>query len=819
MKSAHPPQSTSLKAELPAVPAPSQLGRRTFLKLAASTGAALALQPPLFGAESGALDVASRAAAIAGLPAGGSPEGLECGHFPDRLHAFVWRNWMLVPATVMATVTGAKAGEIREIGHAMGLPDQSGITPKQQRRSYITVIRRNWHLLPYEQLLDLLGWTPEQMAYTLREDDFLFVKLGNLKPKCEPLRYAPPSEAARARAKQIADTVRREFPAGLGHSTDPLFAFVDRLSTPPATRRAERLKTKFSPRFCHSYFALYGDPLLETDAPAYPDGYLARLADGGVDGVWLQGLLQNLAPFPWDAAVSARHQERLAALRDLVQRAGREGIGIYVYLNEPRSMPLSFFEKRPRLKGVVEGEHAAMCTSHPDVQKWMSDSAQFICEAVPNLAGLFTISASENLTNCWSHHRGTGCPRCKERPPADVIAEVHSLLHRGIQRSGAKTRLFAWDWGWADDWAEQVIAKLPSEVALMSVSEWSLPIRRGGIDARVGEYSISSVGPGPRALRHWEMARRRGLKTMAKIQAGNTWELSAVPYIPAIENVARHAANLVNADVDGLMLGWTLGGYPSPNLEVVMEVARAAAEDGSAQTPDGASKIVLSSMQRVASRRFGDRFAAAVVQAWREFSSAFSEFPFDGGVVYNAPLQMGPANLLWERPTGYRATMVGIPYDDLDAWRGPYPADVFITQFEHIAEGFEKALKTLKHSTSADQGAATEIQRLHLAQELNVAETAAIHFASTANQARFVQARRALTAAKSDAEKRAPLAELERTLRLENDLARRLYAIQSRDSRMGFESTNHYFYVPLDLAEKVLNCQDLLERWLPALRA
>jgi hypothetical protein len=37
-------------------------------------------------------------------------------------------------------------------------------------------------------------------------------------------------------------------------------------------------------------------------------------------------------------------------------------------------------------------------------------------------------------------------------------------------------------------------------------------------------------------------------------------------------------------------------------------------------------------------------------------------------------------------------------------------------------------------------------------------------------------------------------------------LARRLYAIQSRDSRIGFEASNHYFYVPLDLVEKVMNC-------------
>jgi hypothetical protein len=30
------------------------------------------------------------------------------------------------------------------------------------------------------------------------------------------------------------------------------------------------------------------------------------------------------------------------------------------------------------------------------------------------------------------------------------------------------------------------------------------------------------------------------------------------------------------------------------------------------------------------------------------------------------------------------------------------------------------------------------------------------------------------------------------------------------------EATNHYFFAPLDLVEKVLNCRDLLDRWLPA---
>ena len=45
-------------------------------------------------------------------------------------------------------------------------------------------------------------------------------------------------------------------------------------------------------------------------------------------------------------------------------------------------------------------------------------------------------------------------------------------------------------------------------------------------------------------------------------------------------------------------------------------------------------------------------------------------------------------------------------------------------------------------------------------------------------------------------------------------LARRLCELQRTDSRIGFEASNQYYYVPADLAEKVLNCRDLLDRWL-----
>ncbi len=55
-------------------------------------------------------------------------------------------------------------------------------------------------------------------------------------------------------------------------------------------------------------------------------------------------------------------------------------------------------------------------------------------------------------------------------------------------------------------------------------------------------------------------------------------------------------------------------------------------------------------------------------------------------------------------------------------------------------------------------------------------------------------------------------AEMAEIARDEMELARRLYSIARRDSRIGYEATNHYYYRPLDVAEKVLNCEDVIRR-------
>jgi hypothetical protein len=107
--------------------------------------------------------------------------------------------------------------------------------------------------------------------------------------------------------------------------------------------------------------------------------------------------------------------------------------------------------------------------------------------------------------------------------------------------------------------------------------------------------------------------------------------------------------------------------------------------------------------------------------------------------------------------------------------------------------------------------AAADLDKRRWAREdLGIAEAAGTTFASIAQQARFIVARTALAKNPRDAAARtAALAALEEEIAL----AKRLYPLARRDSRIGFEAANHYFYVPLDLAEKIIDCE-FLRGWL-----
>lgn len=742
------------------------------------------------------------------LPSGGERPPIQFSHFPDRLHAFVWRNWEMVSLERMAEVLDTTPAKVRAVGMSMGLPPHREPPVEYLQRGYITLIRRNWHILPYGQLLELLGWDAEKLAFTLREDDFLWIKLGSFKPSCPILRYIEPNEAVARRCEQIRAVVSSHFADELATPWTPRFDFLRDLSkatlgSGPQAPSSGQQKI----RFLYSYCGLFGDPLLNPQLDPYPDGLLQQLSDRGVNGVWLHVVLRQLAPSSIFPETGNDHEQRIANLRRLVERARRYGIDIYLYMNEPRAIEASFFQGREYLRGVQEGDHFALCTSTLEVRKWLAESLTYVFKQVPGLGGVFTITASENFTNCYSHSRtATGCPRCSKRSGPEVIAEVNRTIAAGVHAGDPNAKVIVWDWGWPDgtdagwgkpDWAARIIDDLPEDVYLMCVSEWGKPITRGGISSGVGEYSLSAVGPGPRAVRHWQLAKKRGLKTLAKTQANCSWELSAVPYLPVMNLVAQHYSNLAQTDIDGLMMSWSVGGYPSPNLAI----AKCFESDP--------LPTVEQALTTVARSRYGANAVPDVLAAWSRFSKAFAEYPFHGGFVYQGPAQCGPANLLYAKPTGYHATMVGFPYDDVEHWRAIYPAAVLGQQFEKIAGGWEEGLTLLRPATDRTAGAS---QRANLETDLIIAEAAGLHFRSVANQIRFIMARDALLSGSlEETERKARIETIRTTLQDEIRTAQRHFTLTCEDSRIGFEASNHYYYLPLDLVEKVVNCQHILD--------
>ncbi|MDO6438182.1 hypothetical protein Q4534_12220 [Cyclobacterium sp. 1_MG-2023] len=732
------------------------------------------------------------------LPIGTHPPALTFDHFPNRSFAFVWRNWNLVSPEKLAETIHCKPADIIMLAQLMGLEDQKLLPEKFQDQIYISLLRRNWHLLPYDQLLTLLDMDRERLEFALKEDDFLFYKFGNLKPACPELRFTNPTAEEVKKAMAIKELIQPIIEKNNTVESEELFEFIEALKTFDEEEifiEKDSLKED-QLRFIYSYFGIFGDPLMDEENDPFPNGLLQKLALKGVNGVWMHVVLGQLAPQGEEFPEFGEDSEiRLKNLQKIAQRAKKFGIDIYLYMNEPRAQPMAFFDHRPEMAGVKKDGFATMCTSDEQVRNWMEKSLTHVFTEVPELGGVFTITASENLTNCASHGGKDQCPRCSKRPYEDIIAEVNRTIGNGVHAAKPEAKVIAWDWGWnGHGMAREVIDKLPEDVWLMSVSEWAKPIERGGVSNTVGEYSISAVGPGPRAKSHWSGAKKNLLKTVAKVQFNNTWELSAIPWLPVMDLVAEHAANLAQMDIDGVMLSWTLGSYPSPNLEVAKKFS---------DNPDATEEEVLNAL---ALERYGRTAVPYVRNAWTTFSTAFKEYPYDIRVVYSAPQQYGPSNLLFLKPTGYRATMVGFPYDDLKGWAGPYPPETLISQFEKMAHQWKRGLKFLEGAILVTKEEATK--RL-LEEDLNLAKAAYLHFQSVGQQGRFIMARDIwLESQKTDTVLRDQVKEI---LEQEKQTAIDLLEVSSKDSRIGFEASNQYYYVPQDLLEKVINCQFLID--------
>ena len=95
-------------------------------------------------------------------------------HFPTKHQAFIFRAYEYISPETIAKVLRTSLQNVRQAALDMGLPNYKS-NDIWLNRGYITIIRRMWHILPYEQLLELLDMDEQTLARIMREEDFLDV--------------------------------------------------------------------------------------------------------------------------------------------------------------------------------------------------------------------------------------------------------------------------------------------------------------------------------------------------------------------------------------------------------------------------------------------------------------------------------------------------------------------------------------------------------------------------------------------------------------------------------------------------------------------
>ncbi|MBR1867048.1 MAG: hypothetical protein IJ800_00500, partial [Clostridia bacterium] len=271
-------------------------------------------------------------------------------------------------------------------------------------------------------------------------------------------------------------------------------------------------------------------------------------------------------------------------------------------------------------------------------------------------------------------------------------------------------------------------------------------------------------------------ALKSGKRVMAKIQINNSWECSAVPCLPVFGLVKKHLDELKKIGVNDYFLTWTLGGYPSPIMDMIAAYNRQG---------DGFD------LDKWYKEYFGEE-AERVKKASELLCEGFEEYPFSVEKIYFGPHNLGPADRWSLSADNNLSTMVCYSFDDYETWIYPYSYENYLSQMDKLCEKWKKGAEILKES--ADEKA----------KNLSVyAEVSYIHFLSDRLHTEYAKLKRDI---KANAKRLIEIIDRER------EITDRLLFLVDR-SPIAFETSNHYFYTERNLKIKLLEL-DLLKEEL-----
>ena len=678
---------------------------------------------------------------------------------PTKWQTVILRNYGLVKIDNLAKTLRCSKKRIEIEAKRLGIANIK-YNNLWRDKSYLTIIRNNWNLLNYEQLLILLGMREEELSYNLDNNDFLGVKLGNFKPNLEAIYYVKLNQEEIKETNKIRRIINKYF--------------IDDYVSPFSFKYESNIKKHQvidnHNRIIYPYSLEYGDILLNT-SELVNEEELKAYASNNINGLWIGVTLRDLCYYPFNKNIDNKNYLiRRNNLIKFINKANKYGLKIYLYLNEPRGIDINDLNpKYDYLKGRQENNIVALCISQKEVQDYLYNSIKELVTNVPNIEGIITITSSENLTHC-KHIPYSNCHKCENYHPYELAALINNVIYKAINDSNVNTRVIANLWGWtkdndySNDDAKRGIDLLDKNIEIMCVSEFGTH-KKGKETFIIGEYSLSNASTCLESIELLKYAKKKKHKLLAKIQVNNSWEMSTVPYIPVFENVFNHIKQLRNIGVYDYMLSWTLGGYPSITMNL----------------------LSYKDYDIWLKETFDDNYLK-IKEAIHVISKGFSYFPFDTYLLYFSPINIGPANMIYRDVTNRKATMVTFPYDDISSWVNNNSKDIFISKMKKMIRYFKKSSNILTSINNSDNSIKEIIRYLNVW---------TINYESTLNQYLF-------NLSKINKDKN-----INKYLNKELALTLELYKIASFDSFIGYEASNQYVFNQNMFLEKIINIYKL----------
>ena len=390
---------------------------------------------------------------------------------------------------------------------------------------------------------------------------------------------------------------------------------------------------------------------LMNDIDYYPDPYLDRLAQEGINGLWLTIIFREICTtsfLPQDPDAEKRREK----LRRSVEKCRRYGIKLWVFAIEPASWK----RENPKPDALPAGpdcyQGKLFCPDSENSAKYLYECTNSLFKAVPHLGGLMLISLGERPTSCVSGGTFGGgftlpCQKKCKLTVGEIFAKVLKPMRQGIKDANPEAEMISWLYQpqpmQAHPWIYELPTQLTPEIILAYNFESSCTKLQLGKVRVGGDYWLSCIGPSDRFGRMAEAASGH-CAFAAKMQVGCSHEVATIPFVPAPGILYRKYKEMRRCGVSHVIQCWYFGNYPGTMNRAAGALAY---EDFSSSEEEF--------LTRLAGPEWGPR-AADMAEVWKMLGEAYMQYPLGYEFQYYGPMHDG---VVW--PLHLRSVLRKLP--------------------------------------------------------------------------------------------------------------------------------------------------------------